>query len=201
MNFESFVSADFASMYDLVLKSISSREIARKLQTIHRWESSRIRIVERTRKVVALKKFARKLQNTHRWKSLHESFRLSSLEYWAEDTSDCCEKVLKVQFSQMLQSEFSCMYRSIETSVLTFAHFLCFHLHVFYLYNEISEQWMIITHKSFNTIDLRHDVFVLIANWRNFAYWLSSYWNRKRESQSFLYQIDVEISKNSSKWK
>ena len=33
---------------------------------------------------------------------------------------------------QMLQLKFNCMNRLIEINVLTFAHFLCIHLHVFY---------------------------------------------------------------------
>ena len=59
------------------------------LKKLHRWKSH---IAERVTS----------LRQLHRWESLYESFRLSSLEYWAEDTSDCCEKVLKVQSSRVL---------------------------------------------------------------------------------------------------
>ena len=89
-------------------------EKATSLRELHRWGSY---IAER----------AASLGELHRWGSLHESSRLSSSEeYWTEDTSDCCEKVLKVQPPQMLRSESSCMNRSIEFSALTSAHLLCF---------------------------------------------------------------------------
>ena len=157
-----FVFATFASMYDLILQNLHYQKsllenfkqyIVEKTSNNTSLKSFKIRIVEKIRKLVVLKEFARKLQNTHCWKSLHESFKLNSSKYWAKDTSDCCEKVLKIQFSQMLQSKFNCINRSIEINVLTFAHFLCFHLHVFYLKDEISKQWMIIIHKSFNKVD------------------------------------------------
>ena len=97
-------------------ESTSSRELARKLQAIHRWESY---IVERARIYIAGKARSYIVERACTKTS-------DSLVYWAEDTSDCCEKVLKVQSSQMLRSESSCMNRSIEFSALTLAHFLCF---------------------------------------------------------------------------
>ena len=155
-NLDSFVSALFASMYDLALQnlrhwrslhesfririaeralevtslresadsndshshssidqeSIALKEFARKLQNLHRWRSFRTRRFERASELVALKK----LQNsslwesfrTDDWKSLYESFRhhdiCSRQKTQTEDTNECCEKVLKVQSSQMLQS-------------------------------------------------------------------------------------------------
>ena len=94
-NLDSFVSALFATMYDLALQNLRHRE------SLH--ESFRIRIVEEASELIVLKKFARKLQNLHRWessrtrrwKSLHESSKSDSLKYWAEDINECCEKVLK----------------------------------------------------------------------------------------------------------
>ena len=58
LNFDSFVSAIFASIHDSALK-----KFARKLQTIRRWESSRIRIAERVTS----------LRELRRWESLHEN--------------------------------------------------------------------------------------------------------------------------------
>ena len=58
-NFDSFVFAIFASMHDLILKSITLKKFVRKFQTTYRWENH---IVEKTSKFVALKKFARKFQ-------------------------------------------------------------------------------------------------------------------------------------------
>ena len=47
LNFDSFVSAVFASMYDLILKSTALKDFARKFQTIHRWENSRDHFTEK----------------------------------------------------------------------------------------------------------------------------------------------------------
>ena len=73
---------------------------------IDTWFSSRIYHIEKVCSKISnnasLKKskFA-SLKKSHRWKNLHENFRLNSLEYRAENTNDCCEKMLKIQFSQM----------------------------------------------------------------------------------------------------
>ena len=48
-NFDSFVFAIFASMHDLILESITFKEFARKLQTIHRWENFRTHRFKRAR--------------------------------------------------------------------------------------------------------------------------------------------------------
>ena len=66
-------------------RHITLKKLARKLQTMHRWKNSR----------------------THRWKRriyIVEKVctkTSDSIEYRADDTNDCCEKVLKIQFSQM----------------------------------------------------------------------------------------------------
>ena len=84
-NLDSFVSAIFTSMYDLVLQDLRHRKSL--------FESFRQRIAER---VASLKKsHCWKSFRIHRWESLHESFRLNSLKYWAESTDECCEKMLK----------------------------------------------------------------------------------------------------------
>ena len=97
----SFVSAVFASMYDLTLESTALKKFARKFQTMHRWRSfnwfaamtvTRFNKswIYRSEKVcskvsnnASLKKFQNsslwesfRHQNLHRWKSLHESFKL-----------------------------------------------------------------------------------------------------------------------------
>ena len=43
------------------------------------------------------------------------------------------ENIIFANVLSMLQSKFIDINRSIEFNVLTFAHFLCFHLHVIYL--------------------------------------------------------------------
>ena len=45
-DFDSLVSAIFASVYDLTLESTASRKLVRKLQAIHRWGSSKDYLVE-----------------------------------------------------------------------------------------------------------------------------------------------------------
>ena len=76
-NLDSFVFAIFTSMHDLD-------------QDISRWKSLlgdfRQRIAEKAEIYIA-EKVCTKASD--------------SLEYRAEDTNDCCEKVLKIQFSQM----------------------------------------------------------------------------------------------------
>ena len=97
----SFVSAVFASMYDLTLKFTALRKLARKLQTMHRWGSSNwfaamtitrfnkswIYRNEETCSKASDNASLRELQNSplwksfkhqdlHRWESLHGSFRL-----------------------------------------------------------------------------------------------------------------------------
>ena len=63
----------------------SSKKLAWKLQNTHRWRSSKTR--------------RWKSQNLHRWKSLLENSRhhdiCSEQKIQTEDTSECCEKMLK----------------------------------------------------------------------------------------------------------
>ena len=49
-------------------------------------------------------KFA-SLKKSYRWKSLHENFKLNSLKYKTKNTNDCCEKMLKIQFSRMCYNQ------------------------------------------------------------------------------------------------
>ena len=89
-NFDSFVFANFASMYNLTLQNL--RHWENLLESFKQYIA---------KKITSLKKF----QDTHRWKSLHENFKLNSLKYRAENTNDCCEKMLKIQFSRMCCSQ------------------------------------------------------------------------------------------------
>ena len=100
-NFDSFVIAIFASMYDLTLQNLRHLKSLFKNFKQYIAEKIKIYIVEKISEFVVLKKLVRKFQNTHRWENLHENFKLNSLKYWTENTNDCCEKMLKIQFSQM----------------------------------------------------------------------------------------------------
>ena len=61
------------------------------------------------------------LRESHRWESYiveKVCTKVSnSLEYWTEDTNDCCEEVLKVQFSQICSTNVAIkiqLYKSIN---------------------------------------------------------------------------------------
>ena len=126
-NLDSFVSAIFASMYDLALQNLRYREsllenfrqyIAEEALEVTSLRKSAAMTVTH-KESVALGKLARKLQNTHRWGSFrtHRSEGALDIRNYivegacakasdimisaqAEDTDGCCEEVLKRQPSQ-----------------------------------------------------------------------------------------------------
>ena len=110
-NLDSFVSAVFTSMHDL--ESITLKELARKLQTIRHWESFKTHRFEEASELIVKEALDIRIYIAERTCTKASD----SLEYWTEDTNDCCEKMLKVQSSQMCSADVAVriqLYESIN---------------------------------------------------------------------------------------